>query len=237
MCVLMLCSLSSRLHLVMIGWVSIKQMQCVYELQRGFSMGALTVLWLQLCLLTFGLEAKFFPVWSVSDTENQEDNSMYQPPWFETGYGELHQAEAPELGLDMKYQDPQDYDIILMKHRVRRSEKKKKKKFRTGAFTPLGSLQQPSLDGKKTPASSRTKREAEAAAGNLLRLRPNPHQGKTSPIGNTGEPEVVRAKRQLQKRRQSKQPFRSGRTSLLGSMGPTLSSIQEQTDKANDDVQ
>ncbi|KAL7879905.1 hypothetical protein SRHO_G00021590 [Serrasalmus rhombeus] len=126
-------------------------------------MGALTVLGLQLCLLTFGVGAKFFPVWSVSDTENQEDDSMYQPPRFVTGYGELHQAEAPELGLEMKYQDQQDYDITLM--------------------------------------SSRTKREAEAAAGKLFRLLPNPHQEKMSPIGNIGEPEVARAKRQLQKRK------------------------------------
>ena len=69
-------------------------MQCVYELQKGFSMGALTVLGLQLCLLTFSLGAKVFPVWSVSDTENQEDNSKEQPPNFETGYRELHQAEV-----------------------------------------------------------------------------------------------------------------------------------------------
>ncbi|KAL6490319.1 hypothetical protein MHYP_G00006640 [Metynnis hypsauchen] len=174
-------------------------MKCVYELQRGFSMGALTVLGLQLCLLTFGLGAKFFPAWSVSDIENQEDDSKELPPWFETGYGELHQAEAPELGLEMKYQDPQDYDIMLMKHRVRRSEKKKKKKFRAGALTPLGSFQQTPLDGKKTPA-------------------------------------VARAKRQLKKGKQPRQRFGPGRKSLIGSMGPTLSSIQEQTDTANDDV-
>ncbi|KAL6490321.1 hypothetical protein MHYP_G00006660 [Metynnis hypsauchen] len=171
-------------------------MKCVYELQRGFSMGALTVLGLQLCLLTFGLGAKFFPAWSVSDTENQEDNSMHHPPNFETGYAELHQAEAPELGLEMKYQDPQDYDITLM--------------------------------------SSRTKREAEAAAGTLV--HPLPHQGKMSPIGNTGEPEVARVKRQLEKRKPSRQRFGPGRNSVIGSMGPTLSSIQEQTDTANDDV-
>ncbi|XP_017569691.1 uncharacterized protein LOC108437235 [Pygocentrus nattereri] len=199
-------------------------------------MGSLTVLGLQLCLLIFGVGAKFFPVWSVSDTENQEDNSIFQPPYLETGYGELHQAEAAELGLEMKYQDPQDYDITLMKHRVRRSEKKKKKKYRAGALTPLGAFQQMSLDGKKTRASSHTKREAEAAAGKLFRLRPNPHQGKMSPIGNTGEPEVARAKRQLQKRQQNRRPMGPGRHSLIGSMGPTLSSIQEQTDTANDDV-
>ncbi|XP_036453326.1 uncharacterized protein LOC118826454 isoform X1 [Colossoma macropomum] len=228
-CVLVVHALSSLLHLVVIRWESIKQMQCVYELQRGFSMGALTVLGLQLCLLTFSLGAPYFPVWSVSDTESQDElKSMDQPIMFETGYGELHQAEAPELGLEMKYQDPQDYDITLMKHRVRRSEKKKKKKFRAGAFTLLGSFQQTSLDGIKTPVSSRTKREAEAAAGKLLHPRPKPHQGKMSPIGNTGEPEVVRAKRQLQKKKKpSKQPSRPGRNSLVGSMGPTVSSIQE----------
>ncbi|XP_036453327.1 uncharacterized protein LOC118826454 isoform X2 [Colossoma macropomum] len=190
-CVLVVHALSSLLHLVVIRWESIKQMQCVYELQRGFSMGALTVLGLQLCLLTFSLGAPYFPVWSVSDTESQDElKSMDQPIMFETGYGELHQAEAPELGLEMKYQDPQDYDITLM--------------------------------------SSRTKREAEAAAGKLLHPRPKPHQGKMSPIGNTGEPEVVRAKRQLQKKKKpSKQPSRPGRNSLVGSMGPTVSSIQE----------
>ncbi|MCI4377653.1 hypothetical protein PGIGA_G00206030 [Pangasianodon gigas] len=70
-----------------------------------------------------------------------------------TGPGAMQQDEAPVLGLEVKYQNP---DIMLMNHRprLRRYGEKKKKKYNAGAFSPLSTSQ----DGKKTH-NSRTKRE------------------------------------------------------------------------------
>ncbi|KAG9273989.1 hypothetical protein AMEX_G10782 [Astyanax mexicanus] len=153
-------------------------------------MGVLKVLGLQLCLLAFIIGAEARLEWAASDTKDtdEEPNSMQNPINFETGYESLHQVEAPEFGLEEKHQDPQDFDIMLMTHRVRRSEDKKKKrrKFQLGAYAALGSIVPPKL--KQEPEVVRAKRQLKNTG---TPKKPRYQPGKYSHVGRESAPTPV----------------------------------------------